>query len=113
ASEVARLRAKAEEIHSRLRGGADFASQAAASSDGPEALQGGEMGVRPAEGWPDLFLTATQNVQAGGISDIIQSGNGFHILKVLTRGEEAQQARAPAPDPRQAPLAPEGPVMVT
>ncbi len=113
-SEVARLRGKAEEILSRLRGGADFAGLAAASSDGPEALQGGDMGVRPAEGWPDLFLTATQNVEAGGVSDIIQSGNGFHILKVLTRGEEAQQAQAPAPDPRQAPPpAPEGPMMVT
>ena len=113
ASEVQRLRAKAEEILSRLRGGADFASQAVASSDGPEALQGGDMGVRPPEGWPDLFLSATQNVQAGGVSDIIQSGNGFHILKVVTRGEQPQQAQAPAPDPRQAPVAPEGPMMVT
>lgn len=113
ASEVQRLRSKAEELLSRLRGGADFASLAASSSDGPEALEGGEMGVRPPQGWPDLFLTATQNVQAGAVSDIVQSGNGFHILKVLTRGEEPQQAQAPAPDPRQAQAMPEGPMMVT
>lgn len=114
ASEVQRYRAKAEEILARLRGGADFAAVAAASSDAPEALQGGELGVRPPEGWPDLFLAAAQNVPTGGVTDIIQSGNGFHILKILTRGEEQQQtAQAPAADPRQAPLVPEGPMMVT
>lgn len=114
ASEVQRLRSKAEEILSRLRGGADFASLAASSSDAPEALQGGDLGVRPPQGWPDLFLQATQSVQAGGVSDIVQSGNGFHILKVVTRGEERQQAQAPAqaPDARQQPV-PEGPMMVT
>jgi len=113
-SEVQRLRSKAEEILSRLRSGADFAGVAAASSDAPDALQGGELGVRPPEGWPDLFLSAVQNVPTGGVSDIVQSGNGFHILKVLTRGEEQQQtAQRPAQDPRQAPAMPEGPMMVT
>ncbi|PVY61562.1 periplasmic chaperone for outer membrane proteins SurA [Pusillimonas noertemannii] len=117
AAEVQRLRSKAEELLSRLRAGADFASLAASSSDAPEALQGGDLGVRPPEGWPDLFLQATQGVQAGGVSDIVQSGNGFHILKVVTRGQEAQQpaqAQAPAAaaPSQQAPM-PEGPMMVT
>src|SRR5690606_1515051 len=114
AAEVQGLRAKAEDLLARLRGGADFASLAASSSDAPEALQGGDLGVRPPEGWPDLFLQATQNVQAGGVSDIIQSGNGFHILKVVTRGESPQQAQAPASAAQpQQPPAPEGPMMVT
>jgi len=119
-ADVQRLRSKAEELLSRLRAGADFASLAASSSDAPEALQGGDLGVRPPEGWPDLFLQATQGVQAGGVSDIVQSGNGFHILKVVTRGQEAQQAQAqaqaqapaPAAQPQQQPM-PEGPMMVT
>jgi len=118
AADVQRLRSKAEELLSRLRAGADFASLAASSSDAPEALQGGDLGVRPPEGWPDLFLQATQGVQAGGVSDIVQSGNGFHILKVVTRGQEAQQpaqaqARAPAAAQPQQPPMPEGPMMVT
>src|SRR5690606_8088803 len=49
AAEVQGLRAKAEELLARLRGGADFASLAASSSDAPEALQGGDLGVRPPE----------------------------------------------------------------
>ncbi|MCK9507987.1 MAG: peptidylprolyl isomerase [Pigmentiphaga sp.] len=81
--EVARQRRKAEVLLEQLRGGADFAQLAAASSDGEEALRGGELGTRPADRWPELFLQAVSRLQPGQVSDIIQSGNGFHILKVV------------------------------
>ena len=116
-SEVQALRQKAEALLQQLKGGADFAGVAAASSDGPQAFSGGELGVRPVEGWPDLFVDATRNLQAGQISDIIQSGNGFHILKVLTRGQPAAAANsAPAPAPSVQPdavVTQQGPMMVT
>ncbi|CAM5439299.1 peptidylprolyl isomerase [Eoetvoesiella caeni] len=114
ADKVQELRRKAEAILARLKGGADFASTAAASSDGPQALKGGELGVRPADGWPDLFLKATQNLKAGQITGILQSGNGFHILKVLTRGQEPAAASAPMDiTSTNAPTQPQGPMMVT
>lgn len=118
-SQVQALRKKAESLLARVRGGADFAGVAAASSDGPEALSGGELGVRPPSGWPDLFLQATEKLQPGETSAIIQSGNGFHILKVLTRGQAAggRTAAAPAPGPGPAnppvPQQAQGPMMVT
>ena len=96
AAQVQTLRAKAEGILKQLRAGASFATLAASSSDGPEALKGGDMGVRPPEGWPDLFLNAVVDVPVGKVSDIIQSGNGFHILKVLTRGPQPNQGPQPA-----------------
>ncbi|WP_261171488.1 peptidylprolyl isomerase, partial [Bordetella pertussis] len=65
--------------------GDDFASLAAANSDGPEALQGGMMGARPLDGWPDLFVKAAGSLSAGQVSGLVQSGNGFHILKVVDR----------------------------
>ncbi|MBC2770380.1 peptidylprolyl isomerase [Pusillimonas sp. 7-48] len=114
--QIQELRAKADSLLARVRGGADFASVAAASSDGPEALEGGNMGVRPTEGWPDLFLRAVSNVATGDVSDIVQSGNGFHILKVTTRGPEPAQpqaANAGVPQPQQEMFAQEGPMMVT
>ncbi|WZB62178.1 peptidylprolyl isomerase [Achromobacter xylosoxidans] len=59
------------------------------------------MGVRPLDGWPDLFVKAVGNLQKGQVSALIQSGNGFHIIKVLDRGTAqpapARTARAPAP----------------
>ncbi len=116
--EVSRLQRRAEELLARLRGGADFASLAASSSDGPQALEGGVLGVRPVQGWPDLFIEATRGLKVGQVSRIIRSGQGFHILKVLTWGEEraAPQRRA-APDVSMSPANPvpmeQGPMIVT
>lgn len=108
-SRVAELRAKAQEILKRARSGADFAGLAAAASDAPEALRGGDLGVRPVEGWPELFVQATRNLKQGQVSDIIQSGNGFHILMVTTRGASA----APAPAQSVAPTQSQDAMMVT
>ena len=80
------------------------------------------MGVRPLDGWPDLFAKAIGNLQKGQISTLLQSGNGFHILKVMDRGSAqpapSRTARAPAPAPAPQPRpqpqaqAPQGPVEV-
>jgi peptidyl-prolyl cis-trans isomerase SurA len=118
---VDRLRKKAEDLLARARKGEDFASLAAANSDGPEALHGGQMGARPLEGWPDLFVQAIRNLPAGQVSGLIRSGNGFHILKVLARASVAPaRAPGPAPEPEAQPQgalglppAPSGPVQVT
>jgi len=112
---VQELRKKAEGLLAKVRGGADFAGVAAASSDGPQALDGGDMGVRPIEGWPELFINATKGLQAGQISGILQSGNGFHILKVTTRGPTGRQRAAAPQPPSAAPQLPvqQGPMMVT
>jgi len=120
--QVAALRKKAEDLLARAKRGDDFASLAAANSDGPEALQGGVMGVRPLDGWPDLFAKALGNLQKGQVSGLLKSGNGFHILKVMDRGTAApppsRTARAPAPAPAPQPRpqpqaqAPQGPVEV-
>jgi peptidyl-prolyl cis-trans isomerase SurA len=120
--QLAALRKKAEGLLAQAKRGDDFASLAAAASDGPEALQGGVMGVRPLDGWPDLFVQAVSNLQKGQVSGLIQSGNGFHIIKVMDRGTAqpapARTARAPAPAqaPQPAAAAPaqshQGPVEV-
>src|SRR5690606_22968821 len=93
--QITALRSRAENLLRRARAGEDFAQLAAGGSDGEEALQGGDMGIRPMVGWPDLFMQAVANLQSGQISDIVQSGNGFHILKVVAR-EGGQQASARA-----------------
>ncbi|WMD18481.1 peptidylprolyl isomerase [Achromobacter seleniivolatilans] len=107
--QLAALRKKAEGILARAKSGADFASLAAASSDGPEALQGGMMGVRPLEGWPDLFVKSISNLEKGQVTNLIQSGNGFHIIKVMDKGTAQpapnRTARAPAPAPAPQPAA--------
>jgi peptidyl-prolyl cis-trans isomerase SurA len=107
--EIKALRAKAQGLLARVRKGESFEEVAKASSDGPEASRGGDMGVRPLNGWPDLFLKGVAGVQDGRISNIIQSPNGFHILKVIGRAGGAPPA--PKPQPQAAPPGtPGGPV---
>jgi peptidyl-prolyl cis-trans isomerase SurA len=110
---VAGLRKKTEEVLAQLRGGADFASVAAASSNGPEALQGGNMGTRPIDGWPELFLQAVANLAPGQPSDIVQSGNGFHILTVLGRQSGGAVPASASVQNLQEGAAPAGPMNVT
>jgi len=105
------LRNQIDSIVKELQGGADFATLAASFSDGNEALSGGHLGVRPLEGWPDLFIEAIRDLAPGETSGVIRTGQGFHILKVTNRGtaEPVVRQRASAPDDQ----AGGGPLMVT
>ncbi|WP_409529233.1 peptidylprolyl isomerase [Zwartia sp.] len=108
--EVKALRAKAQGLLARVRKGESFEAVAKAQSDGPEASRGGDMGVRLVSDWPDLFLKAVAGVPDGRISNIIQSGNGFHILKVVSRaGGKPPEPPQPKPQAAPAPGTPGGP----
>lgn len=78
-------RERAEQALAQIRSGSDFRQVAAAFSDGPEALQGGLIGWRESDRLPALFLEALRPLQAGGLSGLLRSPNGFHILKLNER----------------------------
>lgn len=80
---VEAARERAEEIHAELAAGADFVRLSAERSDALNAADGGDLGWRDPARIPSLFLPIVQGMQAGGISDIIRSPNGFHIVKVV------------------------------
>ncbi|MCU5781158.1 survival protein SurA [Alcanivorax balearicus MACL04] len=83
--QLEQARNKANGIVQRLRGGADFAETAVEQSDGPQALEGGDLGWRPAAQWPTLFAETAIDMQAGEISEPLRSGAGYHILKMIDR----------------------------
>ncbi|PLY16277.1 MAG: molecular chaperone SurA [Sedimenticola sp.] len=74
--------AKAESIIKRLREGADFKSLAVAESDGNQALEGGDLGWRPANQLPTIFVEQVRDMGVGDISDPIHTPSGFHIIKL-------------------------------
>ena len=43
------------------------------------------MGLRSATRYPQLFVDAVQNLNAGGVAGLVRSGAGFHILKVVEK----------------------------
>jgi peptidyl-prolyl cis-trans isomerase SurA len=77
--------ARAEEALTQLKAGANFRQVAAAFSESPDALQGGNMGWRDGDRLPTLFFDALRNMKGGEVSGVLRSPNGFHILKLDER----------------------------
>lgn len=84
-AQVASLQAKAESTLARLKKGENFAAVAKDVSEGAERDKGGLMGQRPADRYPSLFVDATQKLAVGELSQVVRSGAGFHILKLLSK----------------------------
>ncbi|MDI9232960.1 peptidylprolyl isomerase [Limnohabitans lacus] len=85
-AQIKALQEQAEDVARRARSGENFAELAKKFSQAMDkGANGGEMGLRPSERYPDLFLNATRNVRVGATSAVVRSGAGFHILKVLDR----------------------------
>jgi peptidyl-prolyl cis-trans isomerase SurA len=83
----------AQKTLERLRAGASFESVATEVSSA-DATNGGQLGLRRGDRYPPLFLEATRRLPVGGISDIVRSDAGLHILKVVERSAPAPQSRA-------------------
>lgn len=87
--QVRAAQAKAQRAQERARAGEDFGKLASELSDAPGAAEsGGRMGLRSADRYPTLFVQAVQSLPQGGISEVLRSGAGFHVLKVLERRKE-------------------------
>ncbi|WP_227662788.1 peptidylprolyl isomerase [Marinobacter daqiaonensis] len=97
-AEVEAARQKAERLQEEIADGRDFQSAAVAESDGSNALEGGVMGWRSRSELPSLVTDIVPELPVGQPSEVLKSGNGFHIVQVLDRrgGETrnvVQQAR--------------------
>ncbi len=85
-------RAKADGLIKRIRAGEDFAQLAIANSDGQQALQGGDLDWRKSGDLPSLFASAAAKLSPGEVSDVIEAGGGFHIIKLADqRGGESRK----------------------
>jgi len=84
-AEVASRLARAMRASERASAGEDFAKLAQELSDGPERQQGGAMGLRTADRYPELFIESTRALKTGQVTGPVRSGAGFHVLKVLER----------------------------
>ena len=83
--------ARARDIAARARRGEDFAQLAKTYSQAfDKGANGGVMGLRGADRYPELFVDAVRQLRAQDIAGPLRSGAGFHVLKVL----EVRQASA-------------------
>lgn len=89
-------RAQIEELRASIVSGeAGFQEVAAAHSDGPQALEGGDLGWRSGAELPSIFDEVVPDLAPGEVSEPIRSPSGYHLVTLLERraGASAEQQR--------------------
>ncbi len=84
----AERRARADAALARIRRGEAFDAVAREASEDTNRAKGGEIGSRPANRLPDIFVDAVRPLKAGEVSPtLLRTGAGFHILKLVERSD--------------------------
>ena len=83
--QLQKLKIKAEQVYQKLKSGEDFAQLAAAYSDAPDGLKGGNLGARPLDRLPAIFSEVVVKLNPGDVAPLLRSPSGFHIVKLLSK----------------------------
>lgn len=84
--ELARRRARAEEIRRRVLAGADFAALAREVSEDPGTREaGGDLGAFTRDTHVDAFDAAAFALAPGQVSEVVQTEFGFHVIRVTAK----------------------------
>ena len=89
ADQVRALQAKAQRALDRVRAGEAFTGVAAEVSDSPDRAGGGDLGLRPVDRLPSLFVDAVRDLKDGALAGPLRSGAGFHVLQLVKRSRDA------------------------
>ena len=91
-AQVSEAQSKADALDAKLKGGASFADVAKASSGGPTASAGGDLGDFKRGTLGDVLEKATFSLSVGQLTAPIRTRQGFVILRV-----DSHQAAGPQP----------------
>ncbi len=87
--EVDEANARIADLFAKFDSGEEFSQLAVTFSDGQNALEGGALGWRKGYQLPTLFADVVIGMEPEEVSDPIQSGSGFHIVRLNeTRGAQ-------------------------
>lgn len=81
--EIIKAKATAEQVIEKLKQGQNFSEIAVSLSSGNKALQEGDMGWHVLSELPEVFAEKVKTMPVGMVSQPIQTGNGFHIIKLI------------------------------
>ena len=85
-------KANAEQVLGQIRNGAPFEEMARAHSTDKTRESGGDMGFVHRGSLADEFETALRDVKPGGVSPVIQTLYGYHIVRVASIRPPEQKA---------------------
>jgi peptidyl-prolyl cis-trans isomerase SurA len=89
--QIAAAQAKADDVTRQIQDGLDFKAAAIRYSDAPNALEGGDLGVRQYDELPSAFAEIADRLQVGETSPAIRGPNGFHIIKLIDKRAASAQ----------------------
>ncbi|NND82738.1 MAG: hypothetical protein HKN50_09960 [Gammaproteobacteria bacterium] len=73
----------AEQVRAEIASGMSFQQAVLAYSEATDAQEGGVIGWRNLKQLPEVFQNGIKDLQVGDVSDVLQSANGLHILKLM------------------------------
>jgi peptidyl-prolyl cis-trans isomerase SurA len=76
-------RKRAEDALAQIKSGKDFKEVAAALSDAPDGIKGGDLGWRTPARLPVVFVEAAKGMNNGDVSPVLRSPGGFHVIKLV------------------------------
>jgi peptidyl-prolyl cis-trans isomerase SurA len=74
---------RAEEALAQVKSGKEFKEVAAAFSDAPDGIKGGDLGWRTPARLPVVFVEAAKGMKNGEVSPVLRSPGGFHVIKLV------------------------------
>lgn len=89
AARRAEARERIETVLAAARGGADFAELAREFSEDSTASSGGDLGWFARGRMVPAFEAAAFALEPGGISDVVETPYGFHVVRVVGRRPES------------------------
>jgi peptidyl-prolyl cis-trans isomerase SurA len=92
-------------LRRRILDGEKFATLAVLYSEGPSASKGGEIGFLGKGELDPAYAKAAFSLKEGGISTIVESSFGYHIIQLIERREDRVNTRHILMKPQINPLA--------
>ncbi len=86
------VRERAEKILAQVKAGEDFAELAKKNSDDPSAAMGGDLGWFRRGDMVAAFEKVAFGLKVGGVSDLVRTRFGYHIIKVTDKAEDQPPA---------------------
>ena len=81
-TQLAAARQKTDGVAARAAQGEDFNQLAVSYSDSQTALEGGALGWLKGPSLPTFLAEVVPRMKPGQISDVLQTGSGFHLVKL-------------------------------
>jgi peptidyl-prolyl cis-trans isomerase SurA len=81
------------ELRKRILAGEKFSTLAVLYSEGPSAPKGGEIGFMGKGELDPAYAKAAFSLKEGGVSTIVESSFGYHIIQLIERREDGVNTR--------------------